>query len=91
MKWVSKLFKSGSNGGGGNHHPPQFQEDENMVFPLPPSSLVIIFFYSLDYLAHILYRHVIINIKAIYKRRVNITTVFFFYYAIEISRVLYIL
>nr|AAB87132.1 hypothetical protein [Arabidopsis thaliana] len=43
MKWVSKLFKSGSNGGGSgahtNHHPPQFQEDENMVFPLPPSSL----------------------------------------------------
>lgn len=48
MKWVSKLFKSGSNGGGGggartNHHPPQFQEDENMVFPLHPSSLVNIF------------------------------------------------
>ncbi|XP_010505675.1 PREDICTED: protein DA1-related 2-like isoform X2 [Camelina sativa] len=43
MKWVSKLFKSGSNGGSGaartNHYPPQFQEDENMVFPLPPSSL----------------------------------------------------
>ncbi|KAH0889782.1 hypothetical protein HID58_052211 [Brassica napus] len=42
MKWVSKLFKSGSNGGTSgartNHHPPQFQEDENMVFPLPPSS-----------------------------------------------------
>ncbi|WZY82107.1 hypothetical protein YC2023_028491 [Brassica napus] len=42
MKWVSKLFKSGSNGGTGgartNRHPPQFQEDENMVFPLPPSS-----------------------------------------------------
>ncbi|KAF3576845.1 hypothetical protein DY000_02028889 [Brassica cretica] len=41
MKWVSKLFKSGSSGGGArtNHHPPQFQEDENMVFPLHPSSL----------------------------------------------------
>ncbi|WZZ48739.1 hypothetical protein YC2023_048846 [Brassica napus] len=32
MKWVGKLFKSGSSGGGArtNHHPPQFQEDENM-------------------------------------------------------------
>ncbi|CAF1808329.1 BnaC04g05580D [Brassica napus] len=41
MKWVGKLFKSGSSGGGArtNHHPPQFQEDENMVFPLHPSSL----------------------------------------------------
>ncbi|CAN8317373.1 unnamed protein product [Cochlearia groenlandica] len=43
MKWVSKLFKSGSNGdcGGSNnhHHHPLFQEDENMVFPLPSSSL----------------------------------------------------
>ncbi|CAN8316237.1 unnamed protein product [Cochlearia groenlandica] len=41
MKWVSKLFKSGSNGNNNNnnHHLPQFQEDENMVFPLPPSSL----------------------------------------------------
>lgn len=48
MKWMSKLFKSGSNGGGSartNHHPPQFQEDENMVFPLPPSSLVIVFLF----------------------------------------------
>ncbi|KAF3553935.1 hypothetical protein F2Q69_00010853 [Brassica cretica] len=42
MKWVGKLFKSGSSGGGArtNHHPPQFQEDENMVFPLHPSSLI---------------------------------------------------
>lgn len=92
MKWVSKLFKSGSNGGSGtrtNHHPPQFQEDENMVFPLPPSSLVIIlhsfnlkhlFFHSFFYFnLHIYYRHVIIHIKALYKRHVNITLLFSFH------------
>ncbi|XP_021904071.1 protein DA1-related 2 [Carica papaya] len=41
MKWLSKLFKGGSNrsnGGGGRHHP-QFLGDENMVWRAPSRSL----------------------------------------------------